>query len=364
MNAMPKSIKILHILPSLVRAGAERVVYDLSFGLENDKFHSGILLFKDNGAGQDWRLELNNKGVEIFALRKRYLFDPINFWQIYRQIKKFSPDIVHTHLGGDIYGRLAARLAKVPVIISTEHNLNVSEKKVATYLKRVTARFAEKFFAVSEAVKDDAILRYHLPLEKVEVIYNGIDLNRFQAKPKVITKPYVIGALGRLTTQKGFSVLIEAASLLKNNDVIIKIAGQGELESSLKKQITKLNLESKVQLVGLVEPVEFLNSADVFVAPSLWEGLGLVVLEAGALAKPVLASDIDGIREIIDEQTGFLFPSSQAGELAQQLDFILDNLESEVVIKKSLALQTKVKNSFSLNKMQTDYAAWYERLSV
>lgn len=361
---MPKSIKILHILPSLVRAGAERVVYDLTIGLEQDKFQSGILLFKDNGAGADWCTELESKGVKIFALRKKYLIDPLNFWQIYKKIKSFSPDIVHTHLGGDIYGRLAAKLARVRVIVSTEHNLNISERKLTSYFKRITACFSEKIFAVSQAVKDDATQRYHLPLEKVEVIYNGIDINYFQAKPKTITRPYVIGGLGRLTTQKGFSVLIEAISYLKNQSIIVKIAGEGELKDKLNKQIDRLNLQSKVQLVGLVDPVKFLSDIDVFVAPSLWEGLGLSILEAGAMNKPVIASEIDGIREIINDKTGLLFPVGQAQELAKQLDFVLENLESEIVIQKILALQTKVKNDFSLNKMQTEYAVWYEKLRV
>lgn len=361
---MPKSIKILHILPSLVRAGAERVVYDLSLGLPKDRFQSGILLFKDNGAGADWRTELVGQGVKIFSLRKRCLVDAINFWQIYQEIKKFSPDIVHTHLGGDIYGRLAAKLAGVPVIVSTEHNLNVSESGLAAYFKKITTRFAEKVFAVSQAVKEDCIVRYNLPLEKVEVIYNGIDLNRFQAKQKDISKPYVIGALGRLTTQKGFSVLIEAISYIKNQNIIVKIAGQGELKNTLKKQIAKLKLESKVELVGLVEPVDFLSSIDIFVAPSLWEGLGLSALEAGAMNKPVIASEIDGLREIINDKTGFLFPASQAKELAKQLDFVLENLEEDIVKQKSLSLQAKIKNDFSLKKMQDDYVAWYERLSV
>lgn len=362
MNAMPKSIKILHVLPSLVRAGAERVVYDLSLGLPRDKFKSGILLFKDNGAGADWREELTASGVEIFALRKVCLLDLINFWKIYRQIQKFSPDIVHTHLGGDIYGRLAARLAGVPVIVSTEHNLNVTESWAAAQLKKITARFAVKIFAVSQAVKEDALVRYGLSLSKLEVIYNGIDLQRFQAQVKPITKPSIIGALGRLTTQKGFSILIEAASRLKNQDFIIRIAGQGELKNSLEQQIKKLKLETKVELVGLVDSVSFLNGLDVFVAPSLWEGLGLSVLEAGAVNKPVIASEIDGIREIINDKTGFLFPVSNVSELAKQLDFVLDNLQSDIVEQKAASLQAKIRTEFALEKMQAEYAAWYEKL--
>lgn len=360
---MPKSIKILHILPSLVRAGAERVVYDLSLGLPRDKFQSGVLLFKDNGAGADWRAELVAAGIPVFALRKCCLFDVVNFWKIYRQIKKFSPDIVHTHLGGDIYGRLAAKLARVPVIVSTEHNLNISEGWAAACLKKITARFAVKIFAVSQAVKADAIKRYNLPWEKIEVVYNGIDSNHFQAKIKTPSRPYVIGALGRLTAQKGFSVLIAAISQLQNQEVIVQIAGQGELKSSLQQQINKLKLGDKVKLVGLVEPVSFLNSLDVFVAPSLWEGLGLSVLEAGALGKPVIASDVDGLREIINEQTGFLFPVNTAPELTKQLDFVLDNLTTEAVRQKSATLQAKVKTDFSLQKMQADYASWYEKLT-
>ncbi len=361
---MSKKIKILQILPSLTKAGAEQVVFNLLNNLNQDKYELGLLLFKDNDEGKTWKQILANKNIQVKCLKKRCLFDFFNFYQIIRHLYSFKPDIVHTHLGGDIYGRLAAKMVGIKIIVSTEHNINRQEKYSALQLKKITAKFAKKIFAVSQAVAQDANKRYKLKTEQLAIVYNGIDLSNFisnnlEIKPKPVL---TVGTLSRLTQQKGLNVLIEAVSQSKHNDFIVKIAGQGELKADLENQIKQLNLSNRVSLIGPVKAADFLSAIDIFVFPSLWEGLGLSLLEAGAMCKVVIASDVDGIKEIVNEKSGFLFKVGQAEDLAKQLDKVIDNFYVPLVQEKANNLNIKIKTDFSLEKMIITYDNWYHKL--
>lgn len=362
---MIKKIKILHILPNLSQGGAERVCFNILNNLNLEKFSPSLLLFKENGAGNEFKAVLKSKGIEIFSLEKKSLIDLKNFFKIFKIIKSLKPDIVHTHLGGDIYGRLAAKLCKTPVIVSTEHNLNYNEKFSPAYLKTLSAKYANKIFAVSEAVRKDAIKRYQLNSEKIETIYNGIDLNVFKNEFENldnIKANYIIGALGRLSEQKGFETLIEAVSITSNKNYQVKIAGIGELENDLKNKVKSLNLEERISFSGSVEAKNFISNLDIFVFPSHWEGLGLAVLEAAALNKPIIASRIDGVREIIDENRGFLFTPKDSSDLAKKIDYLIDNFNNLEIKNKIKAAQEIVVKNFSLEKMINSYENNYQQL--
>lgn len=362
---MSKKIKVLHILPNLSRAGAEKVCFDIVSNLDRERFSPSLLLFKDNGEGMDWQDSLREKSIPIYSLNKKYKLDIRNIWQIYKTIRQQRPDIVHTHLGADVYGRIAAYLAGIKIIVSTEHNINVSERPIITWLKKVTARMSVKIFPVSQAVKSDAITRYNIDSERLIVIYNGIDLDYFNNKniaPKVNRDKIIIGAMGRLSKQKGFHLLIEAAEKIKHKDFKILIAGEGELKSELRDQINILNLADKVELLGLVDSKEFLQKIDIFVFPSLWEGLGLVALEAAAMGKPIVASATGGIAEIISQESGYLFEVGDENDLARQLNILISGLGSEELTSKVERARELVAQRFTLDKMIFDYSVWYEKL--
>jgi glycosyltransferase involved in cell wall biosynthesis len=361
---MPKKIKILHLLPNLSQGGAEKVCCDLLLNLNQEEFSPSLLLFKENGAGNEGKKKLIARNIKIISLQKKYLLDLINFWNIFKTIKKIKPDILHTHLGGDIYGCLAGKLAGVPIIVSTEHNLNQTERGIITALKKFTSRYVVKIFAVSEAVKKDAIKRYKIVPEKITVIYNGIDLSVFKPIEHKENKPLVIGSLGRLTEQKGFETLIKAATKTENKNYLVKIAGTGNLEEMLKNKITTFNLTNRIELLGEVKAPDFLANIDIFVFPSLWEGLGLALLEAGAMAKPIIASETGGIKEIITDDNGWLFPTGNATELAAKIDLVIDNFNSEETKAKTKKIKNLVDSQFNLNMMVEAYGEWYQILKL
>jgi len=210
---MKNKLKILYISPTLDQGGAERFMTDLVVNLDRAEFSHYLLLFKRGGI---WVSELEAKNIPVKILTKRWLFDVINFWQIYKFIRDLDPDIVHTQLGGDIYGRLAARLVGVKTIISTEQNVNPDETWLINLLKRWTSKYSQITVAITEAVRQDAIKRYGLDVDKTVVIPNGLDIKKF-AQPSNnnfrTEAGLTFGTIGRLSEQKGHSYLVEAMSL-------------------------------------------------------------------------------------------------------------------------------------------------------
>jgi glycosyltransferase involved in cell wall biosynthesis len=122
-------------------------------------------------------------------------------------------------------------------------------------------------------------------------------------------------------------------------------------------------LEERVKLIGLVsDPAAFLNSLDAFIFPSLWEGQGIVLLEAGLVGRPIIASAVDGILEIIDEETGWLVPAGDETALAVKIDWLADNLDSPLVKERVEKLRSRLIATYDIKKIVTAYQALYQEL--
>lgn len=355
--------KIVYILPSLDKGGAERFITDLILNLNYQIFEPTLLLFVRGG---QWLSELETKHIPVIVLTKKHKLDPLNFWRIYTALKKIRPTIIHTQQGGDIYGRLAAKLLRIPIIVSTEQNVNQDESLFITILKRISARWTTRIFAISEAVKQDVISRYRISGDKLTVIYNGINTNKFvnNSFPKTTAQQTLtFGTIGRLVPQKGQAVLISAWGKLKNNNINCLIAGTGPLAEELNKKIDRAGLTDRIKLIGLIDdPAAFLKSLDAFIFPSLWEGLGLVLLEAGLSGLPIIASAVDGINEIIDDETGCLVPAGDEDALSAKIDWLAANLDDPAVKNRIKNLQSKIIFQFDIKKIATDYQFWYQKL--
>jgi len=363
-------IKIAYVLPTLDKGGAERFLVDLILNLDQEIFAPHLFLFKRGG---EWLTELSVADIPVTIFKKRLKIDPFNFWRLFYALKKFRPAIVHTELGGDFYGRLIAKILKTPVIIATEQNINPDESLLNNLIKKISNRWSDKIVAISLAVQKDIISRYRTTPDKITVIYNGINSQRFldgsknlsSASKQAGNSEIVFGTLGRLSPQKGQSVLINAWTKVKNSNLRCLIAGEGKLAGPLNKQIKDLGLADKIKLVGPVSnPAAYLNSLAAFVLPSLWEGLGLVILEAGLIGRPIIASAVDGITEIIDESTGYLVPAGDAEALALKLDWLAANLDNPETLAKSAKLRQKIMANFDIPKIAAQYQALYQKLLI
>ncbi len=355
-------IKIVYIIPTLDSGGAERFFVDLIKNLDRSRFEPRLILYKRGG---EWLEELKNIGVAVDILEKKKVFDFNNFRAIIKSIKKDRPDVVHTQLGGDIYGILAARLCGVKRIISTEVNTNIKESFLYNFVKRFSLRFASHVVAVSSAVAEDALKRYRLDPGKLEVIYNGIDLGKFSAgiQAQVSGQKIILGSIGRLEEQKGYRYLIKALALLKHQNIEMRIAGNGSLREELQKQVDELALSEKIKFVGLVDSSKFLKEIDIFVLPSLWEGMGIVLAEAMASGKLIVASEVGGIKEVLNNNFAFFAEAGNEESLMAALDEACAMFNSPQALSMRKAAQTEALKRFDINKIASDYQKLYENLA-
>ena len=363
-NSQRKKIKIVYIMPTLDQGGAERALVNLILNLDFNIYEPSLILFKRGGL---WLNELKAANIPVQILNKKWKIDFKNFFELFNILKQTNPQIVHTQLGGDLYGRIAARVLKIKIIVSTEQNLNPDENIINNFLKRITSRFAKKIIAISEAVKKDLIYRYKISENKISIIPNGIELNKYlefsKNNKKEKTTKIILGTIGRLVPQKGHAILIKALAKLKDIDFECQIAGRGRQEIKLNKQIEYLGLTNKIKLIGAINDVpNFLNSLDIFVFPSLWEGQGIVLLEAALMNLPIIASEVDGIKEILNNETAYLVKSGDVNSLSKKISWLINNLGQETVTERSAKLKQEIINKYSVSRMSQDYQKLYQEL--
>ena len=364
MDNLPNSkIKITYVLPSADAGGAEKFLLDLIKNLDRNRFAPSVIFFDHGGF---FLKDFQDLEIPVIVLEKKFKFDPFNFWQLKRALRKLAPEIVHTQLGGDIYGRAAAVRLGLIKIISTEQNVQVGESRLANRLKKYTARLARIIVAISEAVKNDSLRRYHLNPAQVTVIPNGVEVDEFLCEPRAFNNPekVIFGSIGRLTAQKNFSLLISALAKVKEKNWECRIAGDGELRGRLEEQIKTLGLGGRVRLVGRTKNApEFLRGLDAFILPSLWEGLGNVVIEAGLTGLPVAVSNAGGLKEIVtDRETGLLFDPKDEAALVRTLEYILDPANRETLKNFGRRLQAEARERFDIKKIAARYEKVYLEL--
>lgn len=354
-------IKIIHIITSLNFGGAERLLLDLARHLDKERFEVKVATVVGSGPLQD---EFAKAGVSVKVFEKKSKMGFRVIWQIAKYLRAEKPDIVHAHLfGGDTWGRLAAILARVPVIVSTEHNTNFDEGRAKRLIKKVLSWKTKKIVAVSEAVRNYSIAVDHLRPSKILVIPNGIETEKFAAVAgKNFSNPPIIAVVGRLEEQKGHKYLFEALNLIKTIPWILWVVGNGSLKNQLEQLAKDLSLRERIIFLGARRNIaEILSQIDIFVLPSLWEGLGLAVLEAAAAGKPVVASRVGGIPEIIEDGvTGLLVRPKDVKNLADGLEHVLLG-EGEAHEMGERAREV-VREKFDIEKMVKTYKKLYDGL--
>ena len=371
---MNKKIKITYIIPTLDRGGAERFFVDLIKNLDREKFEPSLILYKKGG---EWLKELKALNFKIIILEKKRRFDLRNFLAIRKAIKEIGPDIIHTQLGADIYGVFAGRLAGVEKIMTTEVNTNNDEGFFYNLVKRSSLRFVNRVVAVSQAVKEETKRRYTLKSDKLEVIYNGIELNRFKLPIRNFDdknkSDFIFGTIGRLSEQKGQRYLIRAFAKTKNKKAKLFIAGEGELKAEFEEEIKALKLTKRVKLVGRVVAPDFLASLDAFVLPSLWEGMGIVLVEAALSGLPIIATRVGGVPEVVSGEEAWLVDIENEMDknlvedrlvkaLSLELDNLINNYNKVEVAAKIEKANKRMRDNFDIKKVSRQYENLYQKI--
>lgn len=275
--------------------------------------------------------ELTKAGFKVFIINMvgplSLKNDLICIIQLKRLISKGHYDIVHFHGSkAGFVGRIAALLAGNKNIVLTVHNFIVYQevpifKRVLfCFGEMILSRVTRKMVTVSEALRKDLMTVYKIPQDKIISIYNGIDcsvfdqvIDKHSAKRKlgINSNRFVVGTVARMAPQKGLEYFIEAIALISEvSNAFFVITGDGPLRPELEKTVGRLGISDRVLFTGLVQNVRDVMAAfDVFVIPSICEGLSITAIEASACGIPVVASGVGGLPEVvINDETGLIVP--------------------------------------------------------
>lgn len=376
MSISQNKIKIAYILPMFAIGGAERIVVDLIKNIDKNKFDIILVCLRDNEARLSyWKEELERAGIRIKMMSVddghflHYFLRVLQIFKLAYFLRKEKTDIVHTHLmSADVIGFLAAKIARIKVIISTEHNEALVPGVIKRSIKKITNKFFTRLVAVSDAVKEAAIKLSGAPRKNTIVIRNGIEIDKYLFPDRDYDRAgkIVIGAMGRLTRQKGFDLLVAAAAKIKSDNFIINIAGDRDfhedLREDLENQIVASGLSEKIKLVGLQKNADvFYRQLDIFIMSSRWEGLPVVLLEAGLSGLPVVVPDIGGIAEVIkNKETGLIYKKKDVDAMAKSLEFLINNRPERERLGNNLRVE--ITKNFSVKKMAKEHERLYLEL--
>lgn len=329
-----KKLNILQLVNGFAIGGGEMGLLTLVKRLNPEKYHQVICAV---GQGGPLQPDFEATGYRVEVLSKKRSFDFSLIRQVANLMREEKIDIVLTTLFyADVIGAFAALRAKVPVVISWEVVSHPFKFRHMFAYKRALKNI-DMVVPVSHAIGRQLMKEREVPEEKIHTIHYGVDTEKYCPKDGAAMRQQlgisddtiVFGTNARMTHQKGHIFLVEAVKQVvwKHPNVRFVLAGDGPLRGDIEKQISEAGLTDKFQLLGFRSDItDLLSAYDVYVLPSLYEGLPNQVLEAMSCQKGVIATAVDGtVEAVADGKTGLLVPSKNPDALAKALLKVLDN---------------------------------------
>jgi sugar transferase (PEP-CTERM/EpsH1 system associated) len=365
-------IKILHIVHSLQIGGLENGVVNLINNLNSDTFEHAVCCIDRSGPMAD-RIRMP---VDIYTLNKGNKRDYLLPIKISRIIRQVRPDVVHTRNWGTIDGVAGAKIAGVKKIIQGEHGWEVSDPRGAIKrrkrVRKLLSSWISQFVAVSNDLRSWLIDDVGISEKKVVQIINGVDTdfytpsrNRQSMRERFGIDPdsFVIGTVGRLDPVKDHETLLRAfhrtSIRYKHRKLMLIVAGTGPLQERLKVLSKKLNISENIIFTGQQDDMKSLyQSMDIYILPSIAEGISNTILEAMASGLPVIASNVGGNIELVDqERTGFFFSPGSVDALGYMIERYL---KSDFILRDhGFQSRQRAVDKYSINQMTDKYAALY-----
>ena len=322
-------IKVIYMAHAFMVGGAEEMVLNLVRRLPS-RFAPMVCCI--NRAGPIGE-EIRATGVpfQVLGLNPG-LQHPLDVFTIARYLRETQPAIVHTFLlTASLYGRAAAILARVPIVIGTEVNIYEHKRPHHVLVERLLMRGTDRVVVSAESVKEFYARQVHADRTRIDVIYNAVDWSQLgvtvardelRASLGVAPSDIVAGIIARLTPQKAHAHLFEAlATTPALANLHLLVVGDGELRDDLQRRVNELGLQARVHFLGARRDLgNLLNALDMFVMPSLWEGLPLSLVLAMGAGLPIVATRVAGIPEVVhDGRTGLLVAPGDSNALGAAL---------------------------------------------
>jgi glycosyltransferase involved in cell wall biosynthesis len=376
-KARPRAV--LHLLTGRTFGGAEEHALSILTAISEYGFEPCLAAPAPLIAAME--PSLTDARVKCLPLEFSSRLDVLTGARLLRFIRRENIAILHSHLFiASFFGAGIARMAGVGTVLETCHGPEVWRmgkglKSTTFWVDRQIGRMVDKYIAVSHAAEQHLVGNKRVPKNKIRVIHNGRDLDRFapaDARRRVATRAAlglcdepVILTMARLEDQKGHRHLIDALAIMapRRPDLVTLLAGSGWLESSLRAQCAAVGRTDRVRFLGYRRDVaELLEAADIVVLPSLYEGLPLAAIEALAAGRPMVATEVDGTPEVvIHEQTGLLVPPANPTALAAAIERLLD----DPALASRLASDGRkfVHENFAVQRQIEQTAALYSELT-
>lgn len=352
-------MKVLHIITSLQTGGAERLMVDLLPRLRELGNEVELLLF--DGSRTPFYEQLEAKGIIIHALGEGgNVYHPRNMWRLTQFLREHRYDIVHTHnTACQLYAPIACVLSRSEFrLFTTEHSAN-NRRRGKWWLKPIDRwmynRY-ERIVCISERPREN--LEAHIGKQKnICTILNGVDVAQFSHPIKDISQnsQFVITMVASLSAAKDQNTLICAMAQLSES-YRLQLVGNGPRLTELEALVQKLRLADRITFLGNRTDIpELMETSDVMVLSSHWEGLSLSSIEGMASGRPFVASDVDGLREVV-QGAGVLFPEGDAPTLARAIQELCENPELYREVADRCQQRAK---QFDISEMANRYSKLY-----
>jgi len=316
-------MRIIHVITSFGIGGAEKLLVNvMNKQIENNEVF--LIYLKNN---TDLVLQLNS-GIKT----EHIPLSIFSFFELKKKFRQIQPDIIHTHLShADILGIISS-IGNKAKIFCTMHNIyfkkNFIDKVLFSIYKFLFKIFSVNVISISKSVEKHVLNTLKLPKERSFLLYNAIPPNpniKIDKKSKKTNLNLLF--VGRLVKQKSIDTLLKAIKHLKKEKIFLTIVGDGELRPYLENLATELNILNKVAFVGKSKNVyQYFYESDIFILPSIWEGFGIVILEAFSSKNTVIATNIEGPSELIkDGENGLLFEPKNHLQLANHIKNLIEN---------------------------------------
>lgn len=349
--------KVLMLYKNFQIGGAETVILNLSKNLKGCKVYIGAVFEQEPNI---------SNGIELIKFRKMN-YSPIsifcNLLAIYFFCKKNNIEIIHSHHRYTTFlGMIVSKVSNVK-LLHTEHNIFPDKQNLNFRGNNIVC--------VSKSVKHN-LIKHNIPEEYISVIYNGIDIEEYilcskkdlKKELNIQDEVFCFGFIGRLEKQKGILYLLEAFKelIIKGYKCKLVIIGDGSLRNEVTKFILKNNLEEYIYLTGYRSDIKnIIQSLDIYILPSIYEGFPMINMEIMINKKIIIATDVGGNSEIIENNVnGYLIKSKNSQEILSKMIYIISNKE-QLEEKKENAYKTIV-NKFSLLSMCREYEKYYQLL--
>jgi sugar transferase (PEP-CTERM/EpsH1 system associated) len=377
LEALTRPLRILHVLDRLDLGGTEKAIIKLVRGLEPGLFEHYICALRGTGAADcEWA-----SGVTVLHPGRDNAAFQFNVPRLMRVMKEVRPAVVHSRNWGGIEAVVAAWLARVPVAVHSEHGYELEMASGLPFHRRLLRHVAYRTASAVAVVTDD-LRHYHAAQawwspDAINVLYNGVDGQEFRPQPEVRSAvrqrlgipvdALVIGSVGRMVPLKDFATLLRAAEALASETpkLYVLLVGSGpELRRLQDYVANSLQLTGRVVFSGTIDRVtDVLNAMEIFVLPTLMEGMSNTLLEAMAVCLPVVATRVGGNPEIVTEgECGYLFTPQNVPELVSQLRTLTQDSQRRAEFGR--AARERVLRHFSLELMLQRYRDLYINLAM